>query len=98
MNTNLAGAISEIYDKGIDGVFHFSSIDRISRYDFALLIADAFSLNRNLIKPALIREMKWIAKRPRDSSLNSERATKTLANKPLRVSEAIISAKGEMLK
>ena len=74
VNTNLAEAISEIYDKGIDGVLHFSSIDRISRYDFALLIADAFSLNRNLIKPALIREMKWIAKRPRDSSLNSEKS------------------------
>ena len=98
MNTYLAEAIAEIYSKGIGGIIHFSSIDRISRYDFALLIADAFSLNHNLIKPALMNEMKWIAKRPRDSSLNSERATKTLANKPLRVSEAIMSAKGEMLK
>ena len=98
MNTNLAEAITEIYSKGIDGILHISSIDRISRYDFALLIADAFSLNHNLIKPVLMSEMKWIAKRPRDSSLNSERAIKTLANKPLRVSEAIISAKGEMLK
>ena len=98
MNTSLAEAIAEIYDKGIDGVLHFSSIDRISRYDFALLIADAFSLNHNLIKPTLMSKMKWVAKRPRDSSLNSERALKTLTNKPLRVSEAIISAKGEMLK
>lgn len=98
MNTSLAEAIAEIYDKGIDGVLHFSSIDRISRYDFALLIADAFSLNHNLIKPTLMSKMKWVAKRPRDSSLNSERAMKTLANKPLGVSEAIMSAKGEMLK
>ena len=93
MNTNLAEAIAEIYDKDIDGILHFSSIDRVSRYDFALLIADAFSLNHDLIKPTLMSKMKWVAKRPRDSSLNSERAMKTLANKPLRVSEAIISAK-----
>lgn len=42
MNTNLAEALAEIYGKGIDGVFHFSSIDGINRYDFALLIADTF--------------------------------------------------------
>ena len=42
MNTNLAEAIAEIYDKGIGGIIHFSSMDRISRYDFALLIAERF--------------------------------------------------------
>ena len=98
LNTSIANAIAEIYGKNIDGILHFSSIDRISRYDFALLIADAFSLKPNLIKPALMNEMKWIAKRPRDSSLNPERAMKALVNKPLKVSEGIMSAKGKMLK
>ena len=98
MNKYLAKAIAEIHDKGIDGIIHFSSIDRISRYYFALLIADAFSLNHNLVKPALMSEMKWIAKRPKDSSLNSEIATEVLVNKPPTVLEGIMSAKWEMLK
>ena len=98
MNTNLAEAIAEIYDKGIDGVLHFSSIDRISRYDFALLIADAFSLNHNLIKPTLMRNMKWVAKRPRDSSLSVEKSVALLEKKPLKVEEEILLSKEEMLR
>jgi len=98
LNTSLASAIVEMYSKNIDGVFHFSSVDRISRHEFALLVANAFSRESNLIRPSSMSEMKWIAKRPRDSSLNNDRAMTILTNKPLRVAEEIELAKKEMLK
>lgn len=96
LNTSLANAIGEIYRKSIDGIFHFSSINRISRYDFALLIADAFTLKSNLIRPVSMNEMGWTAKRPRDSSLSVEKSTTLLEKKPLKVEEEILLAKRQM--
>ena len=96
LNTNLAEAISEIYDNGTDGVLHFSSIDRISRYDFALRIADAFALKSDLIRPVSMNEIGWTAKRPRDSSLSVEKSATLLKKKPLKVEEEIILAKRQM--
>jgi len=47
---------------------------RMSRYDFAIRIARVPGLDKNFIKPAKMSDMKWIAKRPRDSSLDTTRA------------------------
>ena len=98
LNSYLAKAIAEIYNKNIDTIIHFSSVDRISRYDFALLIVNAFSLKSNLIRSSSMSEMKWIAKRPRDSSLNCEKSKVMLSNKPPKVSEELLSARLELLK
>jgi dTDP-4-dehydrorhamnose reductase len=40
--------------------------------------------------------MPWIAKRPRDTSLNVEKAEQTLKNKPLQISEALSRLKMEI--
>jgi dTDP-4-dehydrorhamnose reductase len=98
LNTSLANAIVEIYNKSIDGILHFSSINRVSRYDFALLIADAFTLKSDLIEPVSMNEMRWTAKRPRDSSLSAEKSATILEKKPLKVEEEILLAKMQMSK
>ena len=98
LNTSLANAIVEIYNKSIDGILHFSSINRVSRYDFALLIADAFTLKSDLIGPVSMNEMRWTAKRPRDSSLSAEKSATILEKKPLKVEEEILLAKMQMSK
>ena len=85
----MANVIEEIYRKNINGILHFSSIDRISRYDFALLIADAFTLKSDLIRHVSMNEMKWTAKRPRDSSLSVEKSAILLEKKPLKVGKRL---------
>jgi len=37
-------------------------------------LADAFNLNMSFIKPTKISDMQWKAKRPKDSSLNVNKA------------------------
>ena len=96
LNTSLANAIGEIYSKSIDGILHFSSINRISRYDFALLIAEAFTLKSDLIRPVSMNEMRWTARRPRDSSLSVEKSVTLLEKKPLKVEEEILLTKRQM--
>jgi dTDP-4-dehydrorhamnose reductase len=71
----LAETILRIVEKDFDGVFHVSGSESISRYDFALRLADIFGLDDSLIAPAKMIDLRtWIARRPRDSSLCVDKA------------------------
>jgi len=78
----LANTLSEIMLQMIDrdarGLYHVASADRISKYDFALLIAEIFRKDDALIRRALLSESSLIAKRPLDTSLRTERLRKEL--------------------
>jgi dTDP-4-dehydrorhamnose reductase len=49
------------------GIFHVVG-ERMSRYEFALKVAEALGFDESLISPARMDEFKWLARRPRDSS------------------------------
>jgi len=89
LNTVLAKAIKEIYEREISGIIHFSSLDKVSRLDFGKMVAEVFGFDKNLIKETRMEYIKWKAKRPMDSSLNNEKAIKLLNNKPINVSDEI---------
>ena len=96
LNTNLAEMTLEVMERKITGIFHLSGAARISRYDFARQIAEAFNLNSNLIIPTTSAEFSWIAKRPKDSSLDSAKAQQTLKKHPLQINKALERMKQEM--
>jgi dTDP-4-dehydrorhamnose reductase len=96
LNTNLASMILEIIERKIKGVHHLAGATRISRYGFSILIAKTFNLDTSLIIPSSSKEIPWIAKRPKDSSLNVEKAQQTLKNKPLKIGQALRKMKKEI--
>lgn len=98
LNTNLAEMILEVAKRRLTGVYHLAGATPANRYNFAWLIAETFKLNKNLVKPARSKEMTWKAKRPRNTSLNVEKALKTLLNKPLKIEEALNKLKEEINK
>jgi dTDP-4-dehydrorhamnose reductase len=75
--TLLGRAIIEIAEEKIEGIFHVVG-ERMSRYDFAIKVAEVLGLDKSLIQPAEMREMTWLAKRPRDSSLNYDETRKRI--------------------
>ena len=89
LNTNLANMILEVLERKLTGIFHLAGATRISRHEFARLLAENFSLDENFITPVSSEEIKWIAKRPKDSSLNVNKAYQALKNKPLKIHEAL---------
>jgi dTDP-4-dehydrorhamnose reductase len=94
---NLAQMALEVAERGLQGVFHASGCERISRYGFARKIADAFSFDSKLIKPIKMSELKaWIAKRPRDSSLNTAKIQQELGTQPLSINEGLNKLKEEL--
>ncbi|MCK4474966.1 sugar nucleotide-binding protein, partial [Candidatus Bathyarchaeota archaeon] len=98
LNTNLANMILEVLERKLTGIFHLAGATRISRHEFARLLAENFSLDENLITPVSSEEIKWIAKRPKDSSLNVNKAYQALKNKPLKIHEALEKMKRDKIK
>jgi dTDP-4-dehydrorhamnose reductase len=86
---NLSRMLIEVSIKKLHGIFHLAGSTRISRYDMALMTADKLGLDKNLIKPAKMDDMKWKAKRPRDSSLDVSKATSILTEKPMSVEKGL---------
>ena len=96
LNVNLAEMIVEIVERRLLGTFHLAGATRISRYDFARLIARKFNLDERLIQPITSNEISWIAQRPRDSSLNVEKASRTLKIKPLDIHRSLEILRSEL--
>ena len=96
LNSNLAEMTLEVAQRRLTGTFHLCGATRVSRFEFAQQIADAFGLNKNLIDPVNSSQFKWPAKRPMDSSLDTTKAQKTLKHKPMEMHEALKQLKKEL--
>jgi len=75
---NLADAVHKAIERNSQGILHVAGNERISRFGFALRIAKRFSLDESLLVPVEMKDLSWIARRPRDSSLNVGKAEKEL--------------------
>ena len=86
---NLSKMIIEIAIKQINGITHLAGSTKISRYDFAVMIAEKLNLDKSLLLKAKSEEMSWKAKRPKDSSLDVTKATETLNEKPQDIQQSL---------
>ena len=86
---NLSKMIIEIAKKQIVGIIHLTGATKISRYEFAKMIAKKLNLDKTLLKPIKIQDMKWNANRPKDSSLDVSKAKKILDNKPEEIEHSL---------
>jgi dTDP-4-dehydrorhamnose reductase len=85
----LVEGIVKIYENDINGILHFGGGEKVSRYEFALKVAEIFELDGGLINPIKSSELGWKAKRPKDTSLNSEKAERLLKVNLKTVEEAL---------
>ncbi len=87
---NLAEVILEVVNKKLEGLYHTAGSERVSRYRFALQIAEIFDFDANLIKPIKMSELKsWTAKRPKDSSLCIDKVKKQIDTKLLGITQGL---------
>jgi dTDP-4-dehydrorhamnose reductase len=96
LNTSMAEMTLEIIERKLTGIYHISGATRISRYDFAKQVAMKFQLESNLITPVQSSEFTWEARRPKDSSLDTSKAQKTLKHQPLQINRALEIMKNEL--
>lgn len=92
---SLAGAVLSLSESAQIGVFHAAGPTRISRYEFALKLADSLGYEPNLISSATTDELRQLAKRPMDSSLCVDKLSKDLKIILLAMDEALQQFKNE---
>jgi dTDP-4-dehydrorhamnose reductase len=86
----LISTVHELLNKKAKGIFHVSSDDRISKYEFGLMIADIFNLDHRLIKQGSISDQKGLVQRPFDMSLSNEKAALLLGRSIGKVANDIL--------
>jgi len=96
LNISLAYMTLEIAERNLTGTYHLAGATRISRYDFASFLAKTFNLDASLLLPTSSKDLKFPAKRPKDSSLNTTKAQQALKNKPLPIDKALFELKVEL--
>ena len=88
---NLSKMLIEIAVRQITGKIHIAGSTRISRYNFANIIAEKLNLDNSLLIPAKLEDMNWHASRPKDSSLDVSFATEILNEKPQTIHQSLDS-------
>ena len=94
VNDDLSEQLTLLIEQDVTGMFHTAGGERLSRYEFALVVADIFDLDKTLIIPSKMEAIQWIAKRPRDSSLDVSKISKM--KKPYMVKQAVGLLKEEL--
>jgi dTDP-4-dehydrorhamnose reductase len=60
------------------GIFNLSSNDKISKFNFGLLLCSVFNLDTQFIKPSIYCSLKTSVPRPADMSLSNQKAQSVL--------------------
>jgi dTDP-4-dehydrorhamnose reductase len=77
--SDLAEILLTMLERGLTGVYHVGGSERISKYDFARLLAESFGFEPGRISPARLAEAGLRASRPPDVSLNTTKTRAALA-------------------
>lgn len=90
---NIAEALKEIIDKDLNGILNIASSERISKYNFAIKLAEIFDLNKDLINPIKNNDVAGYEKRPLDVSLDIAKAKKLLKTELLDINNSLLMMK-----
>jgi len=93
---NLAQAVVELVSNKFSGVINIAGSEYLSRYDFALKIAEKFGLNKENISPIQTSELHQSAPRPFKGGLKIDKAQKILKTKLLDVNEGLEIVKKQL--
>ncbi|MEX1138419.1 MAG: dTDP-4-dehydrorhamnose reductase [Bacteroidota bacterium] len=94
--SDLALGIIRIAEWEKSGLFHIGGSERISRYDFAIRIAEQFGLDASLIKRIGSSELKQQAARPVDTTFVILKAEIELSLKPSNITQGLTLLKQEL--
>jgi dTDP-4-dehydrorhamnose reductase len=79
--------------RDLSGLLHIAGAEYLSRYDFALKVAEVFGFDKTEITPIKTESLKQKAKRPSRGGLKIQKAQNILKTKLLNVEDGLRRAK-----
>ena len=96
--SDVAEAAERLLQAQAYGLFHVSSPDTMSRFDFAQKIAEVFKLDSALIEKIKTTDLSQKSPRPQNSSFNLDKIYNNINWQPRSVEQALEQLKSEMAK
>jgi dTDP-4-dehydrorhamnose reductase len=96
ISDDIAVAILRIVERNCTGLFHVCGSEYVSRYEFAVRLANIFGYDTKLIIPIKTAGLHQDAERPMNSSFITLKAETELGIKPLNVTEGLYFLKTQM--
>jgi dTDP-4-dehydrorhamnose reductase len=96
MVDDLGWGLLKIVDLGKSGIYHLSGSEYLSRYEFAVKLANVFGYDENLIMPVKTSDLSQAAERPANSSFILLKAETDLGVKPLNVTDGLCLLKTQL--
>ena len=94
--TTAAQGLLLAISKQVKGILHLGGRERVSRYEFGLLLAEVLQLPKDFIRPGKQADIVMVAPRSPDTSLNSNKAF-NLGYNPLSLREELMVLKSDSL-
>ncbi len=93
---NLAEVLAVAIEKEAEGIYHVTGSEALSRYAFALKIAEVFDLNPALIRKGKTADLKQLAPRPLNAALRVDKVQRDLGVHLFTVKEALRELKKQI--
>jgi len=75
---DLAEILLQMLSKDLSGIYHMVSSEKLSKYDFAVKLANTFGFDAELISPISVEDMGLKGKRTNHLTLNTDKLSKDL--------------------
>ncbi len=95
-NISCGRALWAAIAKRPSGIFHLAGRDTVDRHQFALAIAEAFGLDKSLVKPVTSKTFPGIAPRPKNTAFVTKRMERELGVRPMGLREGLAAMKAAM--
>lgn len=94
--SDLADGIVRIFELDRGGIFHICGRERLSRYDFALRIAEVFGFDPSLVARTKLADLTQVAQRPLATGFVTQKAEQELGLMPMNTREGLMLLKVEL--
>ena len=86
---DLAGALIEAVEWGLDGLYHVAGPETVTRYEFGRRVCEVFGYDTDLLIPIKMQDFDYLAERPLDSSLDTAKFRGATGFAPRKIGEAL---------
>jgi dTDP-4-dehydrorhamnose reductase len=80
--THLSESIEQVWRQRVSGLYHAAGGTCLTKYDFAVLVANVFGLSTERITPVSIDDIGLTANRPKNLALSSAKLSSVLGRAP----------------
>jgi len=93
---DFARALVAAVEEDLSGLYHVAGRETVTRFEFGREVCRAFGYDEKLLLPISMEDFDYVAARPLDSTLNTEKFTRATGFQPARIAEALAALAGEI--